>query len=169
MTVTARALFLLLPLLLTACGYSLRGGANLDDRFSALQVNVLQPNSELGRQLQNSLQAAGLEFELVTTLAAAEDTLLLMVADEQSVRRPVSINPRARAAQYEIRLAVDFILMDGETTVIPRETLTVERSYLEDIENIAGSREEMEIVTSEMRRDLVNLLIRRLEATEIAS
>ncbi len=160
------ALLLLLALSLGACGYSLRGSGEFAAPLTSLQVNILQPNSDLGRQLQNSLSAAGLSFELVDSLSVSGDDVLLMVADEQSVRRPVTINPRARAAQYEIRLAVDFILLQGETELIPRETLTVERSYLEDIENIAGSREEAEILASEMRRDLVNLLLRRLEATE---
>ena len=46
------------------------------------------------------------------------------------------------------------------------ETLFVERMYFEDIENISGNQQEIELIRAEMRRELVNQLMRRLEAVE---
>jgi outer membrane lipopolysaccharide assembly protein LptE/RlpB len=76
------------------------------------------------------------------------------------------VNPRARAAQYEMRLSINIALGNAERYLISPETLMVERIYFEDIANIAGTQEEVEIITAEMRRELVNQLMRRLEAVE---
>jgi outer membrane lipopolysaccharide assembly protein LptE/RlpB len=74
------------------------------------------------------------------------------------------VNPRARAAQYDIRLSVPVSLVRAGEFLITEQNLMVERRHFEDIANIAGNREEVEIIAAEMRRDLVNQLMRRLEA-----
>jgi len=55
----------------------------------------------------------------------------------------------------------------GDEMLIDAETLFVERIYFEDIENINGNQEEIEIITTEMRRELVNQLMRRLESVNL--
>ena len=70
---------------------------------------------------------------------------------------------QARAAQITLQLAVRVNLTDGETALIDMETLNVERTYYQDLRNIAGNREEAELLREEMRRDLVAQLMRRLE------
>jgi outer membrane lipopolysaccharide assembly protein LptE/RlpB len=44
------------------------------------------------------------------------------------------------------------------------ETLFVERTYFQDVENISGNQEEAEIISAEMRRELINQMMRRLAA-----
>ena len=88
----------------------------------------------------------------------------LILGPEVRANRPVSINPRARAAQYEVRLSVTMALTQDGNVLIAPQTLVVERNYFEDIENLAGNREEVEIILDEMRRDLVNRVMRRLAA-----
>jgi len=65
-----------------------------------------------------------------------------------------------------MRLSINIALGSAEEYLIFPETLMVERIYFEDIANIAGTQEEVEIITAEMRRELVNQLMRRLEAIE---
>lgn len=152
---------LFLTLLVSACGYTLRSSDTLSGSLQDLQLNLQNPNSEFSRLLSRSLNGAAM-------IQGAENTgssPLLTVSDTRLANQPVSVNPAARAAQYELRLSVDIELTRGEAELIPRETLSVERSYFEDIENISGNQEEVEIITGEMRRELVNLLIRRLQAS----
>ena len=156
----SRITILLGLLLLNACGYSLRSSDALSASLQNLQLNLQNPNSEFSRLLGRSLDGISTATEGVDTIAT-----VLSVSDTRLENRPVSVNPAARAAQYELRLSVDIQLSRGEEDLIPLETLNVERSYFEDIENISGNREEVEIITNEMRRELVNLLIRRLQAT----
>jgi LPS-assembly lipoprotein len=89
-----------------------------------------------------------------------------MVSDEQVVSRPVSINARSRAAQYELRMSITIAMGNTAGYLIEPESLIVQRIYFEDIENISGNREEVEIISAEMRRELVLQLLRRLESLE---
>ncbi len=64
-------------------------------------------------------------------------------------------------------MSITISLGQSASYVIEPESLVVQRIYFEDIENKTGNREEVEIISAEMRRELVNQLMRRLEATEI--
>lgn len=165
-----RLSLLFLSLSLIACGFSLRGSDILNARYDALQLSLSQPNSEFSRLLRRSLEVADVSTELVTGSTESEilssSTPVLAVGDEQVSSRPVTVNPRARAAQYEMRLSITIALGQSNQMLIEPETLTVDRTYFEDIENIAGNREEVEIIAAEMRRELVNQVMRRLEAVD---
>lgn len=159
-------LALVISLITSSCGYSLRNSDVLSSKFTSVQLSIQQPNSEFARLLNRSLQVAS-----VTTTAGeldtSTDTPILAISNEASESRPITVNPRARAAQYELRLSVIIALMLGDEMLIDTETLFVERIYFEDIENISGNQEEIEIITTEMRRELVNQLMRRLESANL--
>ena len=63
-----------------------------------------------------------------------------------------------------MRLSIELTLRVNETFLIESETLFVDRIYFEDIENITGNQEEIRIITSEMRQNLVSQVMRRLES-----
>lgn len=153
-----------ISLLLSGCGFSLRGNEILAAKFSVLQLQQEQPNSEFARLLRRNLEIASVSVAETGSTAPLTTAPVLFLGAEQLVSRPVSVNPRARAAQYELRMSVDVSLIQDTEVVMGPETLLVERSYFEDIENIAGNQEEREIIATEMRRELVNQLLRRLEA-----
>jgi len=150
---------------LSACGFALRGGDVISSQFSSIQLISEQPNSEFSRLLRRSLEVSNVAVELVDTIEPVTGQTLLSISDERVVSRPVTVNTRARAAQYEMRLSVEIALGRGEQILIEPETLFVEQTYFEDIQNISGNREEVEIIAAEMRRELVNQLMRRLQAT----
>ncbi len=152
-------LTLLLCGLLQGCGYSLRGSDVITATYPSLYLEYQQPNSEFSRLMSRSLAVANVDL---ATSPGTAPTLIL--GPEVRANRPVSINPRARAAQYEVRLSVTMALTQDGNVLIAPQTLVVERNYFEDIENLAGNREEVEIILDEMRRDLVNRVMRRLAA-----
>ncbi len=153
-----------LLLALSSCGFSLRGSDVLSANFSELQLYSEQPNSELSRLLRRSLDGAAVDVTEVALGEADSNIALLGIANEQLISRPVTINPRARAAQIELRLSVDMALMLGEQALSESETLFVERTYFQDVENISGNQEEAEIISAEMRRELINQMMRRVAA-----
>lgn len=153
-----------LLLVLSSCGFSLRGSDVLSANFSELQFYSEQPNSELARQLSRSLDNADVNVTAVSLGEEDPSIPLLGIASEQLSNRPVTINPRARAAQIELRLSVNMALMLDGRSLLESETLSVERTYFQDVENIAGNQEEAEIISAEMRRELINQMMRRLAA-----
>ncbi|MEX2469522.1 MAG: LPS assembly lipoprotein LptE [Pseudohongiellaceae bacterium] len=154
---------LILLTVLSGCGFSLRGGAELPESFSTIGLTLQQPGSEFSRLLQRSLRAADITVVTDST-AFTSDMPRLAIADESVSNRPVTVNPRARAAQYELQVAVAVSLATMDNVLLEPQTLSVQREYFEDIENIAGSQEEVDLLITEMRRELVNQLMRRLEA-----
>jgi len=164
--ITAYRLLILscISVILSSCGFSLRGSDVLSSKFQVIQLDMEQPNSEFSRLLRRSLEVADVTIE--ARPLTDSDAPVLLVSNERIVSRPITVNPRARAAQYEMRLSINIALGSAERYLISPQTLIVERIYFEDIANIAGTQEEVEIITAEMRRELVNQLMRRLEAVE---
>lgn len=157
-------LLLALWLLTTAgCGYELRGSGVLAPQFTDLRLQLPESEPEFAGELLRGLQTAGIGVHDADA-ADARDFPLLAIGPEQFSGRPASTTVQARAAQITLQLAVRANLTDGQNVWIDRETLSVERTYYQDLRNIAGNREEAELLREEMRRELVAQLMRRLEA-----
>ena len=156
--------FFVFVITLNQCAFTLRSNEVISSRFNSIQLNLQPPNSELSRLLRRRLDISGVETQLLTTNSPNFNQPVLVISDEQMTNRPVTFNPRARTAQQEIRLSITILFEQGEQMLIRPETLFVERTYFEDVENIAGNQEEVVIISAEMRGELVNQIMRRLEA-----
>jgi outer membrane lipopolysaccharide assembly protein LptE/RlpB len=62
---------------------------------------------------------------------------------------------------------VPFQLRSGGTTVIGPETLVIEKVYLADPNSAVAKAEERELMEEEMRRELVSLILRRLQSASL--
>jgi outer membrane lipopolysaccharide assembly protein LptE/RlpB len=145
----------------------LRGSQLRNANLDVLNLIFSQPNGNLARNLERNLVATGLNIESQVDISKPIQSrqLTLTVSAEETSIRPVSINPRARAAQYEIRLSI-VIRLEAENEIkIESDILSVERTYFEDIENIVGNQEEVQIIISEMRQNLITQVMRRLESS----
>lgn len=77
---------------------------------------------------------------------------------------PITINSSARAAQYELELSLDVKFSLSKNELIPLERFTVSRDFLENVQNINGSQDEIDLIVHEMRSELASVVIRRLAA-----
>lgn len=151
---------------LTSCGYSLRTNQLIEGSLDTIHLTLSQPNSEFSRILRRNLELADVKVinSIKSQQAHSNLTHELSIGGEEISTRPITINSRARAAQYEMRLSIEITLRVNETFLIESEALFVDRIYFEDIENITGNQEEIRIITSEMRQNLVSQVMRRLES-----
>lgn len=151
---------------LTSCGYSLRTNQLIEGSLDTIHLTLSQPNSEFSRILRRNLELADVKVinSIESQQAHSNLTHELSIGGEEISTRPITINSRARAAQYEMRLSIEITLRVNETFLIESEALFVDRIYFEDIENITGNQEEIRIITSEMRQNLVSQVMRRLES-----
>ena len=151
---------------LTSCGYSLRTNQLIEGSLDTIHLTLSQPNSEFSRILRRNLELADVKVinSIESQQAHSNLTHELSIGGEDISTRPITINSRARAAQYEMRLSIEISLRANETFLIESEALFVDRIYFEDIENIIGNQEEIRIITSEMRQNLVSQVMRRLES-----
>ncbi|MFT6276128.1 MAG: LPS-assembly lipoprotein [Halioglobus sp.] len=161
MQVVRRSIFLLAMLcLLTACGFQLRGsgGNSLPSSWNNLHLMTTNPNSELSRELQSRLSANG-----VTWVDKAEALYSIKLGDEQFKQRNLSLNAQARAAEFQLTLSSAFTVFDEEgLEVIPLSKAAVVKQMENDPRNVLGKSEEIRILKSEMRTELIEQIVRRI-------
>lgn len=150
----------LLPaLLLAGCGFQLRG---MDLRSSVATAYVESaPRHGFADPLRVALVRAGVE--LLDTPAA--DALVIQLLDERRSRRSVSVSDRALAAEYEVQIGVLYGVRDGSgRQLVEPQWLERERVYRADRDNILGSSEERALLEREMQTELIQQIIRSLDA-----
>ena len=155
----------LIALTMTSCGFALRGSGETALSPETVYVRGPQENDLLTQALQASLVNA----KMLLAETASQARYIVSVSEEEFNTTIATVNGRARAAQYTLRLSVDLALdMQGQN-LLPAERIMVERSYFEDTANIAGSTREADILHIEMRQELIDQILNRLRVVVEAS
>lgn len=145
-------------LLLSACGFHLRGTGVDDIALKELHVSARDNNGPTHQSVMEALRING-----VTVSSAAPYHLQLL--EEQQLRRALNYVSRSRStpAEYALRHQLVYQISNsaGQALIGP-ETLTAERNYVRDRDNVTGSREEEVLLQREMRNDLTRQLMFRL-------
>jgi outer membrane lipopolysaccharide assembly protein LptE/RlpB len=147
---------------LNGCGFSLKQeNINLEN-FPTFMTSVQADNTSaeilISKLKHLKVQISSFDKDLERT------TPWLEIGKESFQSFPITINSSARAAQYELELSLDVKFSLGKNDLIPLERFTVSRDYLENVQNINGSEDEINLILDEMRNDLASGVIRRLEA-----
>lgn len=149
--------------LLVGCGFHLRTW-DLEGNIQTAKItaNLRNPVAE---PLARALSSAGVEL----IESGTADVAIELISDRES-RRSVSVTDQARAAEYETSLTVVFALTDGAGNVLadPR-SIQARRVYQVDRDNLVGSSEEQALLQREMVDDLVQQIIRALNAAVTTS
>ena len=151
---------LFVSLVLAGCGFTLRGNAELPATLQPLHLDNINDSSAMGRELlrvmvSNKVALAGETGATVYSLALGAEKLS---------ERAISVNANARAGEYEIILTVPFQLKRGNAVAIPQQVVSLTKVYLADPENAVAKSEEAVIIQNEMRQEVAQLILRRLQA-----
>lgn len=152
----------LLLLALAGCGFHLRGAGELPSQFSRTYLIGLPSRGALTVALEGALEANGVEV----VDSAAEATAVLRFTRVSFDKRILSVGTDARVREYEYRLSADFNAhaRDGSLE-LPEQHLQILRSLAYDPTNLLGKGHEEQRLRASMERDLVPLVLRRLQAT----
>ncbi len=116
------------------------------------------PNSELSRELESSFATNG-----VIWVAEEDANYIVMVGPEKFAQRNLSLNAQARAADFELTLSTHFTVVDAQgEEIIKKSEASILRQMENDPRNVVGKAEEVRILRSEMRSDLVHQVVRRV-------
>lgn len=153
---------LLSAVLLTACGFHLRtweleGNVETAKITSNLRNPVADP-------LGVALERAG-----VDVVGSGDADITIELISDRSSRRAVSVTRQARAAEYQTTLVVVYAIHGANGSILA-EPLSVRASrvYTVDRDNIVGSNEEQALLEREMVDDLVQQIIRGVNAAVTA-
>jgi LPS-assembly lipoprotein len=150
-----------LILLTTACGWHLRGTMALPTTIEQLHVRADDLYSPLVVELQQRLSSAG----VVLAPAPAGAPYTLAITEQLQDSRVAGVGVDSLASSYEVTLEVryDILRFVGEPVAKDLSSV-VTRSYEADVAAAgAGAREEA-MLLREMRAELVQQMLRRLNA-----
>ena len=151
-----------LALVLQACGFQLRGSAELP--FKSLYVQVAQ-TSPFGIELKRALRAS--EVPLRDSPKAADATLTIL--SEIREKQILSLGGQGRVREYQLRYRVAYQLRDEKQIITsPTQILITRDISFNDTEALAKESEEA-LLYRDMQADAVQQLLRRLQAAGKAS
>ena len=155
------ASLLLLALTLSACGFHLRGQMNLPPEMARTHVEGVGAHSDLGRDLRRLLEGGGVQV----VDSAEQATAILDIINNRASRRVLSVQGGGKVQEYELvqQLVFSVRTTDGRV-LLPPQQLELTREYLFDRNDPLASNSLQGEIRDEMRRDIVQLLMRRLQA-----
>lgn len=157
-------LSLLSALLLSGCGFQLRGQAELPPEYSRIHIQGGRPTRTPAASLSRSL-ASGLDANGVTVMDSPVGAdAVLQILDEDLDRRTLATSPDGNAREYSLNYSITYTLRspDNETLLAP-DRLTLTRDVLYNETDLLGRGEGEDIVITDMVNDAAYTIIRRLQ------
>jgi LPS-assembly lipoprotein len=157
------SLVLFTALLITGCGYHLRGLASGGGGWGLGRVYVVESGaSTLAAELRNQMQIY--EVKLASNIQQAD--AIIHLDREKYDRRVLSVDPSTgKVREYEI--GIETILsvtrLDG-SELLAETPIDLRRNFTFDETSVIGKSLEESALRAEMRTDASEIILRRLQA-----
>lgn len=145
-----------LAVMLSACGFQLRGTGTNELSIKKMDVSARDAYGPTVTELRQVLKNSGVN---VHTGAPYR----LVLTNEQQRERSASYNSGNRTAEYELTTQLNYSIQGLNNLELLSDKLEVRKVYVRDASNITGSEQEAARSRLEMRRDLVNAMVVRLQ------
>ncbi len=147
----------LLIIVLTGCGFHLRGALPTLTMDNPIYIAGVDKNSDLYRELARQLRGAKSVITETRSLAKS----VLTISNYRSRERQLTLNSSNQAVEYELEESFNFSVQTSNTTVESRPLKVTRVLGRTESETLAREREEREMRVN-MRHDLVNQLMYQL-------
>jgi LPS-assembly lipoprotein len=153
------AWLLLLLLLLSGCGFHLKGYQQISPVLNGLYVVGGDQRDSLAGVLQRNLRGAGVK------LAADEATAKyrLQITREKFLSRVLAVDASGKALDTELELRAAYRLSRAGEEPLEEELELVRQLSYSGTDEL-GQRNESALLTTDMRSDMANQIIRQLQA-----
>ena len=145
-----------LAVLLSACGFQLRGTGTNQLTITELDVSARNAYGDTVRELRQVLENSGVKL-------TANAPYKLILTSEKESQRSASYSGNGGTAEYELTNVLNYEVVGHNNLSLLNNKVEVHKVYLQDASNIAGSGQEAVIIRKEMRRDLIQQMVLRLE------
>lgn len=158
-----RGACLALFMLLSACGFALRGVTPMP--FDRMYVGI-PDTTQFGADVRRALRAASPNTRLVDSPKEAQ-AILQQVNDSRTLRE-VSLNAQGRVESYELGINYTFRLIDAQgRALVPDTTLSIYREMPYDDQVVQAKQGQIDTLFKAMQRDLVSRVLRRITAPDV--
>jgi len=145
-----------LAVLLSACGFQLRGTGTNELAIKELDVSARNAYGETVTQLRQVLQSSG-----VNVYTGAPYKLVL--TDEQEGQRILSYAGAGRTGEYQVTTVLSYDIRGENNLSLMSDKLEVQKVFIHDGNNLVGSDQEANTAKTEIRRELVQRMMLRLQ------
>lgn len=161
MTLRRFALAAVFTASLAGCGFHLRKEAQLPPSMQRVHIEIADTSSVLAKDLVKALPRSGTQV-----VDAVEPGVAVMRFTANTFSNDVlSVGGNARANEYSLRYHVEFEVVDSAgTALLPKQTIELSREYTFDASQALGVAAENDMLTRELQRDMVDTILRRLQA-----
>ena len=151
-------ILLLAALLLSACGFHLRGAATLP--FNTVYIDA-SPASVFATQLRRVIGAGS---QTRVTNNPAEADAAVQVLRELQESEILSLSPGGRARELQLRYRVLYQLLDkNKSVIVPPTEIVLRREFSINDQDPRGQDSEQALLFRDMQTDAVYQLVRRLQ------
>ena len=149
--------------LLTACGFHLRGEAQLPPGMDRVYVDSSDPYGPLKRNIEKALERSGAKVESKAGDGIAE--VKFTAVSLAPVVRSVSAN--ARVNEFTMLYHLELQITDASGKVLlPKQVIEQSRIFTFDQTQAIGTGAEQDEIKKEMERDMVQVVLRKVESAE---
>jgi len=154
-------LFLASLLLLSGCGFHLRGSSDLALHVSSVYIET-QGASTLKAEVTRQLQNAGVSV----SSKPGDDALRLVLSNEQFDRRVLSVDPSTgKVREYEVGLKAKVSARDAQgNNLLKDQDVSQIRDFIFDENAVLGTYQEEAVLRKELTRDTAAQVLRLLQA-----
>ncbi|WP_095130817.1 LPS assembly lipoprotein LptE [Pseudomonas sp. Irchel s3h14] len=145
-----------LAVLLSACGFQLRGTGTTELAIKELDLSARNAYGETVTQLRQVLESSG-----VKVYSGAPYKLVL--TDEQESQRILSYAGAGRTGEYQVSTVLNYDIRGESNLTLLSDKLEVQKIFIHDGNNLVGSDQEANDARKETRRDLVQRMMLRLQ------
>lgn len=155
-------------ILLTACGFRLRGSAGSIEPLPFQSIYVSIPaNTAFGSDLRRFIASSSPNTLILNDASVPADVILQQVSENRTARE-ISLNAQGRVEEYELTLTYTFRLVTptGEV-VLPDTTLRARRTLPFDDRVVQAKEAEEASLFKQMQAGLVSRILRRISAPDV--
>ena len=145
-----------LAVLLSACGFQLRGTGTNELAIKELDLSARNAYGEIVTQLRQVLESSG-----VKVYSGAPYKLVL--TDEQESQRILSYAGAGRTGEYQVSTLLSYDIRGESNLPLLSDKLEVQKIFIHDGSNLVGSDQEANDARKETRRELVQRMMLRLQ------
>ncbi len=147
-----------LALLLSGCGFQLRGQTQLPPEMKQTQLVIGDQYSMFARRVRVLLEQSGVQF-----VTSPDATAILEIPQDEVVTEVLTIGDNARVREYRISHTVRFrVLAKDGHEITPLQTIRQMREISFDEQQILAVSREQEYVKQDLAETLSRLLLTRL-------
>ncbi|MFJ2367172.1 LPS assembly lipoprotein LptE [Pseudomonas sp. NPDC087697] len=145
-----------LAVLLSACGFQLRGTGTTELAIKEIDLSARNAYGETVVMMRQALESSGVKIYVGAPYKLA-------LTNEQESVRTLSYIGGAQSAEYELTNVLNYEIVGHNNLSLLDDKLQVQKVYMHDGNNITGSDQEAAEARKEMRRDLVQRMMLRLQ------